>query len=101
MSTETQNATSTHGFDDLKVRLTNIKLTDAEIVDLALILKDKFEGNKDEGINPLSLPSFINISRAISAILLSRDAVSFSLVLIASGVTGSPQFAQYSFVGEF
>ena len=47
MSTETQNATSTHGFDDLKVRLTNIKLTDAEIVDLALILKDKFEGNKD------------------------------------------------------
>jgi len=46
MSTETQEVASTHAFDDLKVQLTNIKLTDAEIVDLALILKDKFEGNK-------------------------------------------------------
>jgi hypothetical protein len=33
-------------FEHLKVQLRNVKLTDAQITDLALILKDKFEQNK-------------------------------------------------------
>lgn len=33
-------------FEHLKVQLRNVKLTDAQVTDLALILKDKFEQNK-------------------------------------------------------
>ncbi len=46
MSSTSRDCLNQDEFEHLKVQLRNVKLTDAQVTDLALILKDKFEQNK-------------------------------------------------------
>ena len=46
MSTQAENPIMSDEFERLKEQLVNLKLTDAQITDLALILKDKLDENK-------------------------------------------------------
>jgi len=45
MSTQAENQLSMDEFERLREQLSNLKLTDAQITDLALILKDKLDEN--------------------------------------------------------